>query len=102
MCSKDEVGCELAGGLLVVVIEAGWRPTSQASKKQGKERGFYGELGGTIPSNWRHLLVDIQLIHQLGFVGQCYIIVRTNLLNAEMKNDVPRCMKSMKYTENNQ
>lgn len=89
MCPKDEVGCGLAGWLVVVVLEAGSRPTSQASKKQGKERGFCEELGGSIPSNWRHFLVDIHLIHQLGFVGQCYIIVRTNLLNAEMEHDVP-------------
>ena len=66
MCPKDEAGCALAGGLVVVAIEAGWRPTSRIEEAR-KRKGFYGELGGNLPSNWRHLLVDIQLIHQLGF-----------------------------------
>lgn len=88
MCPKDEVGCEVAGGLVVDVVEAGSRTKSQASKKPGKERVFTASWEETF-----HQIGDIfwltKLIHQLGFVGQRPIVVRTGISKAEMENDVP-------------
>ena len=50
----------------------GQHPTHRRSKEK-KGFFFYGELGGSIPSNWRHLLVD-KVNSPTWFVGQCYII----------------------------